>query len=117
MATVNATFFGFFDAPPALGRYFLAAEDTTPRGADVAVLGYGFWRAEYGGRNVLGETIPDTLPQRLVIATDAFALADPETEAAFEPMVARLRRLLGEACEEPMAPPGLAAWARAQRTL
>ena len=57
VAAVNATFFRFFDAPPALGRYFLAVEDTTPRGADVAVLGYGFWRAEYGGRNVLRETV------------------------------------------------------------
>jgi putative ABC transport system permease protein len=57
VAAVNATFFRFFDAPPALGRYFLAVEDTTPRGADAAVLGYGFWKAEYGGRNVLGETV------------------------------------------------------------
>jgi amidase len=66
---------------------------------------------------MLGEAIPDTLPTRLVVATDAFALADPETAAALEPMVARLSRLVGEVREEAMAPPGLAAWARAQRTL
>src|SRR5205807_3288333 len=66
---------------------------------------------------MLGEAIPDALPTRLVIATDAFALADPETAAALEPMVARLRTLAGEAREAAIAPPGLAAWARAQRTL
>ena len=57
VASVNATFFKFFDAPPALGRYFVAAEDTTPRGAEVAVLSYGFWQSEYGGRNVLGQVV------------------------------------------------------------
>jgi amidase len=66
---------------------------------------------------MLGESIPEALPNRLAIATDAFALADPATAAALEPVVARLRRLVGEGSEEAMAPPGLAAWARAQRTL
>src|SRR5438876_1597977 len=66
---------------------------------------------------MLGEAIADELPRHLVVATDAFALADPETAAALEPMVGRLRALIGDAREEAMAPPGLAAWARAQRTL
>src|SRR5580765_4191212 len=35
---------------------------------------------------MLGEAIPDALPTRLVVASDAFALADPETTAALEPM-------------------------------
>src|SRR5207247_9977241 len=34
---------------------------------------------------MLGEAIPKALPTRLVVATDAFALADPETAAALEP--------------------------------
>ncbi len=29
---VSANFFGFFDAPPALGRYFLESEDRPPAG-------------------------------------------------------------------------------------
>ena len=57
VARVSADLFRFFDAPPALGRYFDASEDTTPRGAPVAVLGYGFWKTELGGRNVLGTTL------------------------------------------------------------
>jgi putative ABC transport system permease protein len=57
VAAVNATFFSFFDVQPALGRFFVAAEDTTPKGADVAVLGHGFWKAELGGRDVRGEVL------------------------------------------------------------
>jgi len=55
---VSASFFGFFDAPPALGRYFSGAEDTPPNGTAVTVLGHGFWRTRYGGRrDVLGTTL------------------------------------------------------------
>src|SRR3954452_1463839 len=66
---------------------------------------------------MLGEKIPDELPRRLVIAGDGFAFADRDTEAALDPLVARLRALIGEAREDIMAPPGLATWARAQRTI
>src|SRR5688500_6301047 len=54
---VSASFFGFFAAPPALGRYFTAAEDVPPVGAPVAVLAYDYWRSELGGRGVLGEVL------------------------------------------------------------
>jgi len=41
-----------------LGRYFSAAEDRPPNGTAVAVLGYGFWQTQFGGRTkVLGEKI------------------------------------------------------------
>src|SRR5438105_4750229 len=58
VATVSASFFGFFDAPPALGRYFTAAEDSPPNGTPVAVLAYAFWQTRYGGRpEALGSTL------------------------------------------------------------
>jgi putative ABC transport system permease protein len=57
VAAVSAEFFAFFDARPALGRYFVASEDTTPVGANVAVLDHDFWLAEFGGRNVIGEPL------------------------------------------------------------
>jgi predicted permease len=57
IAAVTASYFDFFDARPALGRYFVAAEDTTPAGANVAVLSFAFWDAEFGRRNVIGEPI------------------------------------------------------------
>lgn len=57
IVAVSSSFFEFFDAPPALGRYFVAAEDTTPTGARVAVLSFAFWKTEFGGRSVIGETL------------------------------------------------------------
>src|SRR5436189_3557661 len=49
VAYVTASYFGFFDASPVLGRYFAASEDVVPAGATVAVLSYGFWQTHYGG--------------------------------------------------------------------
>ncbi|MGH7667996.1 MAG: ABC transporter permease, partial [Gemmatimonadaceae bacterium] len=58
VGVVSASFFGFFDAPPVLGRYFTAAEDTPPIGTPVVVISYGYWQTRYGGRkDVLGQTI------------------------------------------------------------
>ena len=57
IAAVSASFWDFFDARPVLGRFFVAAEDKTPVGASVAVLDYGFWKSEFGGRNVLGKPL------------------------------------------------------------
>src|SRR5438093_10181396 len=38
IGVVSASFFGFFDAPPVIGRYFTAAEDSVPSGSPVVVL-------------------------------------------------------------------------------
>jgi putative ABC transport system permease protein len=55
VGVVSASFFGFFDARPALGRYFSPAEDVPPNGTPVAVLSYGLWETRYGKRaDVLG---------------------------------------------------------------
>ena len=58
VGAVSASFFQFFEAPPALGRYFGAAEDTPPNGALVAVASYARWQTEYGGRrDILGSKV------------------------------------------------------------
>src|SRR5690348_13359267 len=58
VSITSASFFSFFNAPPVLGRYFTPAEDVPPNGTAVAVLGYGYWQARYGGRtDVLGEKL------------------------------------------------------------
>ena len=57
VGAVSASYFDFFDARPVLGRFFIAAEDSTPVGASVAVLDYGFWKTNFGGRDVLGEAL------------------------------------------------------------
>jgi predicted permease len=57
IGAVSASFFRFFDAQPALGRFFTVEEDVTPRGADVAVLSYAIWQSEYGARDVRGQVL------------------------------------------------------------
>jgi putative ABC transport system permease protein len=93
VGVVSATFFEFFDAAPALGRYFTASEDTTPMGSAVAVLGYGYWRAAYGGRrDVLGQTIQigATLYTIVGVAAKGFVgLWPAEPPAAYVPITAR----------------------------
>jgi predicted permease len=55
---VSASFWSFFDAQPAIGRYFTASEDSIPTGAPVAVLSYSFWQARYAGSpDVLGKSV------------------------------------------------------------
>jgi predicted permease len=49
IGVVSASFFTFFDAPPATGRYFGPADDRPPAGAPVAVLSYATWQARYAG--------------------------------------------------------------------
>jgi putative ABC transport system permease protein len=57
VGVVSASYFDFFDARPALGRFFVASEDVTPRGADVIVLSHAFWQSEFGGGDVLGKVL------------------------------------------------------------
>lgn len=80
VGAVSASFFEFFDAKPALGRFFVADEDVTPRGADVAVLSHDFWQSEFAGRDVRGEllqvgnvhaTIIGVTPKRFAGVNDA----------------------------------------------
>jgi amidase len=115
---VPASFCGIYGIRPTHGRLDLTGMMAQAPGSDTT--GWFARDAETFAlisSVLIGETIPDELPRRLVIASDAFAFADPDTAAALEPMVARLRELIGEAREDIMAPPGLASWARAQRTL
>jgi len=89
---VSASFFGFFDAPPALGRYFTAAEDTAPNGTAVAVLAYAFWQTQYGGRkDVLGSSlqIGPTVYTIIGVAPEGFVGLWPvQRPVAFIPVTA-----------------------------
>jgi putative ABC transport system permease protein len=55
----SASYFPLLGVRPALGRFFLDDEDQLPAGSAVAVLGYGFWRRQFGGSgDVLGRKLP-----------------------------------------------------------
>jgi amidase len=115
---VPASFCGLYGIRPTHGRLDIAGMMQQAPTSDTT--GWFARDAETFARVssvMLGEPIPDSLPRRLVVASDAFAFADPETAAALEPLVASLSGLIGEVRHETMAPPGLAAWARAQRTI
>jgi predicted permease len=79
VTVASASYFAFFGAQPAQGRWFSAADDSVPLGAPVAVLGYAYWQAQFGGRNVIGEhlrvdrtvyTIVGVAPRGFVGMTD-----------------------------------------------
>ena len=85
VAVVSASFFGFFDAPPALGRYFLDSEDQVPSGVPVVVLSHGYWQTQYGGRSdAIGRTLRIGLVKYTVVgvAPKRFVGIWPETPPA-----------------------------------
>jgi hypothetical protein len=54
----TASFFPLLGIRPALGRFFTEEEDDTVSPRPVAVLGYGLWQREFGGRDdVIGRTV------------------------------------------------------------
>ena len=115
---VPASFCGLFGIRPTHGR--LDPTGMMPQAPSSDTTGWLARDSETFARvsNVmLGETIPTTLPHRLVVAVDAFGFADPEVAVALQPLVDRLAGLIGEVREEVMAPAGITQWARAQRTL
>lgn len=82
VGVVSAALFDFFDAPPVLGRYFTAAEDSMPSGAPVVVVSYSYWRTELGSRrDALGSTmrIGPIVYTVIGIAPAGFAALWPDT--------------------------------------
>lgn len=69
------------------------------------------------GALLLQEPIPAARPQRLLLAEDAFALADAPVAAALRPVVARLEALVGQLTTAPLAPTPLSTWAAQQQVL
>ena len=92
VAVVSASFFGFFDAPPVLGRYFGVAEDAPPDGAPVVVLSHAMWQIQYGGRrDVLNSKVQigPAIYTVIGVAPPGFlGLWTSEPPAFFLPMVA-----------------------------
>ena len=66
---------------------------------------------------LLGGTEGATRPQQLVIAEDAFELAEKEVLDALQPFVGALSLLMGDVSTQRLAPGGLAGWSAYQQTL
>ena len=115
---VPASFCGLYGIRPTHGR--LNVSGMMPQAPSSDTTGWLARDIETFARVssvMLDEAIPTALPQRLIIAVDAFGFADREVGEALQPMVDRLRALISDAREEVMAPAGITQWARAQRTL
>jgi predicted permease len=88
----TATFFSFFDAPPALGRYFDSADETPPGGRQVAVLSHSYWMSEFGGRpDVVGARIRvDRMDCTIIgVASERFVgVGDQQAPALYVPLTA-----------------------------
>jgi amidase len=115
---VPASFCGLYGIRPTHGR--LPLEGMLPQAPSSDTTGWFARNAATfacASSVLLGETIPDTLPSRLIVAVDAFGFADSAVQSALKPQVDRLARVVGHVREDILAPQGLSVWARAQRTL
>src|SRR5213083_2618991 len=85
---VPASFCGLYGIRPTHGRLDLTGVLSQAPSSDTTG-----WFARVS-EVMLGEPIPATLPTHLVVAVDAFGLADAETAAALQPMVRALAALM-----------------------
>ena len=115
---VPASFCGLFGIRPTHGRVDFSGVLAQAPASDT--VGWFARDAETFARvceAVFGTPAPATLPDRLIVANDTFAFADPEVAAALEPMVERLASVIGERRDRILAPQGLSVWQAAQRCL
>ncbi|MFL5618067.1 MAG: ADOP family duplicated permease [Gemmatimonadaceae bacterium] len=87
VGVVSPSFFGFFDAPPVIGRYFTEAESAPPNAAPLAVLSHAMWQTHFGGRaDAVGSTLqvgPTTYTIVGVAPKDFVGLWDEQRPALF----------------------------------
>ena len=115
---VPASFCGLFGLRPTHGRVdFTGVLQQAPTSDTVGWFARDAVTFARVGEAVFAAPLPAALPRRLIVATDAFAFADPEVAAALEPLVARLAALTGDRRDDILAPQGLSVWQAAQRCL
>jgi amidase len=115
---VPASFCGLYGIRPTHGR--LDVRGMLPQAPSSDTTGWFARDAEIFARVstvMLGEAPAARLPERLIIAVDAFGFAGLAVQDALTPMVHNLARLIGQVREDALAPMGLSVWGRAQRSL
>jgi predicted permease len=89
VVSATASLFPTLGVRPALGRFFVASEDTPPQGVRVVVLSHGLWRGRFGGDpGVIGRTVEiDHATYEVVgVAPRGFAGIDFEPVHAWVPV-------------------------------
>ncbi|MEM7407912.1 MAG: amidase [Pseudomonadota bacterium] len=114
---VPASFCGLFGIRPTHGRLNLSGMMPQAPRSDTA----GWFARDAQTFAQLSHAVlndrDEVCASTLIVAVDAFGIADPDTATALTPAVETLAKLVGDRRDETMAPPGLSAWAKAQRTL
>lgn len=96
---VTASFWPLVGVHPLVGRFFDESEDRLPNGTPVAVLGYGYWQSQYGGRrDVLGRTLRIGGVDYTIIGVTppGFSGLSLQSVAAFVPLTAGAADMFGE---------------------
>jgi amidase len=115
---VPASFCGLFGIRPTHGRLdFRGITVQAPSSDTVGWFARDAATFARVGQVLFGEPLPKTLPDTFLVATDAFAFADPAVTEALSPMVEKLAALIGRRRDEALAPQGLSIWKEAQRCL
>jgi amidase len=115
---VPASFCGLYGIRPTHGRLDLSG--MLPQAPSSDTTGWLARDAETFAQVsavMLGETLPAALPERLIIAVDAFGFAGEAVKTALAPLLDKLADLIGQTREDYLAPMGLSVWGRAQRSL
>ena len=115
---VPASFCGLFGIRPTHGRLdFSGITAQAPTSDTVGWLARDAAVFARVGEVLFDSSLPASLPDTLIVATDAFGFADPAVSAALQPMLARLASLIGQRRHVTLAPQGLSVWKSAQRCL
>jgi predicted permease len=91
VSDVSASFWSMFDARAVAGQLFTAADDQTPSGAPVAVLGHEYWTSAFGAReDAVGTAlqIGGRVYTIIGVAPPGFTGMSPSPVAAFIPITA-----------------------------
>ena len=115
---VPASFCGLYGVRPTHGR--IPLDGILLQAPSYDTIGWFARDAELFARVgavLLQSNIPAARPRRLVLAEDAFEVADAGVAEALHPCVARLTALIGETTTVRLAPEGLAAWSEQQQVL
>ena len=115
---VPASFCGLYGIRPTHGRLdFSGICAQAPTSDTVGWMARDAATFARVGAVLFGEPTPAALPHTLLVATDAFGIADPNVAEALAPMVDRLAAIVRMRRDETLAPQGLSVWKDAQRTL
>ena len=115
---IPASFCGLYGLRPTHGR--IPLEGILIQAPSYDTIGWFTKDAETYARVaevVFGNTIPETSPNRIVIAEDAFEEADPEVASVLLPIAEKIAALARSSTKARLAPNGLTEWASQQNIL